>query len=236
MKRYFFLPVCCLILACSAFSQQTTGTATPGSFNCGDNLKDARDGQNYGTVQIGQQCWMKQNLNLGTMIKGKVAQADNNVIEKYCFDDKKENCDVYGGLYQWNEVMQYNASQGGRGICPSGWHVPTDAEWTDLVTFLGGDVPAGGKLKEAGDAHYMLPNFGANNSSGFTSLPGGYSYATNGFQFDKLKAVGYYWTSTAENTTDVWIRTLGYANEKIGRYLNYKTTGSSVRCIMDKQK
>lgn len=216
-----------------AFTQQSGNNPGQPKFVCGDSLKDSRDGKIYGTVQIGSQCWLKENLNTGTRIRGDHKQANNNIIEKFCYGNLEENCNVYGGLYQWNEAMQYTGTPKAKGICPAGWHVPADEEWDTLVAFLGGDVSAGKRMKEPGDTHFKLPNFGATNQSGFTALPGGYSYATGSYYFDKIQVIGYFWSSTPENETDVWIRTLFNAREGIGRYLNYKSTGISVRCVAD---
>jgi uncharacterized protein (TIGR02145 family) len=202
-------------------------------FDCGDTLTDSRDGKKYATVLIGSQCWMKGNMNFGTLIQEDLAQINNGIPEKYCYDNLETNCDVYGGLYQWNEVMQYVTEPKSRGICPEGWHVPANEEWDTLVAFLGGDVAAGGKMKQAGDANFLSPNIGATNKSGFSALPGGYSYSTGSYYFSNLQKVGYFWSSTADNETDVWFRSLGYSNEKIGRHVNYKSTGASVRCMRD---
>ncbi|MDP2990463.1 MAG: FISUMP domain-containing protein, partial [Kiritimatiellota bacterium] len=110
---------------------------------CGDSIQDS-DGNSYGTVAIGSQCWMTSNLNVGTKItsctNGYVGvcttggdtvknQTNNSVTEKYCYGDNTANCTTYGGLYQWNEAMSYSAVEGSRGICPSGWHIPTDAQF-----------------------------------------------------------------------------------------------------------
>jgi uncharacterized protein (TIGR02145 family) len=100
-------------------------------FNCGDTLVDSRDGRNYTTVQIGSQCWMSQNLNYGNMIIG-ANQTNNSVPEKYCFNNDTNNCVSNGALYQWNELMNYSQVQGVQGLCPNGWHLPTDAEYTTL--------------------------------------------------------------------------------------------------------
>ncbi|MDP1623709.1 MAG: FISUMP domain-containing protein [Bacteroidales bacterium] len=232
MKTLFLMLAFYVVSVFPAFPQSNADKTEPPRFVCGETFKDSRDEKTYNTVLIGSQCWMKENLNIGSRIKGTQEQADNGIIEKYCYDDLDENCDVYGGIYQWNEVMQYKTSPKEQGVCPTGWHIPDQEEWDTLVAFLGGDVAAGGKMKEAGSTHYLTPNFGATNKSGFTALPGGYSYATGSYYFDKLHGVGYFWSSTTENETDVWIRTLGSANERIGRYLNYKTTGSSVRCLL----
>ena len=106
------------------------------TFNCGDMLIDTRDGNTYQTVLIGSQCWMAENLNLGDMIIHTNNQTNNGQYEKYCPGDSLSNCDTYGGLYQWNETMQYSSASN-RGICPNGWHVPSDSEWKELEMALG---------------------------------------------------------------------------------------------------
>jgi len=140
---------------------------------------------------IGTQCWFKENLNVGTMINGTHNQTNNSVIEKYCYNNLTSNCDIYGGLYQWGEMVQYlngtsntttwNPPPTGnvQGICPTGWHIPKDAEWTVLTTYLGGVSVAGGAMKETGNAHWSSPNTGATNSSGFTALGSGLRWSNN---------------------------------------------------------
>jgi uncharacterized protein (TIGR02145 family) len=140
-------------------------------FLCGTAV--SHGGKNYQTVQIGTQCWFKENLNIGTRINGSQDQTNNGVIEKYCYDDNEANCNTYGGLYQWDELMQYVTTQGAKGLCPDGWHIPTDAEWTTLTTYPGGESVAGGKMKSTSG---WYNNGNGSNSSGFTALPGGRSY------------------------------------------------------------
>jgi uncharacterized protein (TIGR02145 family) len=185
-------------------------------------------GQTYNTVQIGSQCWFRENLNVGTRIDGIQEQTDNGIIEKYCYNDSTENCAIYGGLYQWNEMMQYVITQGAQGICPQLWHVPTDAEWTILTNFLGGENVAGGKMKEAGTAHWLSPNTGATNSSGFTALPGG-RWNYNGF-FDWLTIFVDFWSSSPI-AAHAWDRYLGYNGEGVYRFDYNKTYGFSARCL-----
>ena len=184
------------------------------------------DGNRYNTVQIGSQCWMKENLKVGTMINSQDEQTDNNIIEKYCYDNSSTNCNIYGGLYQWNETMQYVTTEGAQGICPTGWHVPTNAEWTDLSNFLG--ATAGGELKETGTVHWSPPNEGATNSSGFTALPGGYRF-TDG-TFHSLLYNSYIWESLA-GTYYAKSITLHFDTWNMGRSSNLKWDGFSVRCI-----
>jgi len=172
--------------------------------------------QTYHTVSIDEQCWMRENLNIGTRINGSQEQTDNGSIEKYCYGDNEANCNEYGGLYQWDEMMQYVTQEGVQGICPDGWHIPTDAEWTALTDFLGGSSVAGGKMKEAGTAHWNSPNTGASNSSGFMALPGGLR-VING-SFNSLGDYGYFWSSSENSATYAWLRLLSYGNEDVSRY------------------
>ena len=109
------------------------GLSAPLLLKCGNPIIDVRDGQSYNTVLIGAQCWMAENLNLGTMIQGTTEMSDNSIVEKYCYNNNTANCDVYGGLYQWHEIMQYINTPGVQGLCPANWHLPTDAEWTILT-------------------------------------------------------------------------------------------------------
>jgi len=201
----------------------TTGTACPGLPTIDYN------GLIYNTVQIGNQCWLRENLNIGTMINNTVVQTNNGITEKYCYNDTPINCDVYGGLYQWNELMQYVTTQGAQGICPSGWHVPTEAEFITLATYVGGASTAGGKLKEAGTGHFNLPNTGATNEYGFTALPSGYSY--NNTMFSNIKQAGYFYTSTDVPANGVVFRSVASATASLGTYFNYRTTGNPVRCL-----
>jgi uncharacterized protein (TIGR02145 family) len=195
--------------------------------SCGDVV--SYGGQNYNTVLIGTQCWFKENLNVGTQIIGTSEQTDNSTIDKYCYDNQETNCDVNGGLYQWNEMMQYSTTPGNQGICPTGWHLPTDAEWTSLTNFLGGESVAGGKMKESGTTHWTPPNTGATNSSGFTGLPGGFYY---GGSFYDLGSWGGWWTSS-EYSSDAWYRDVDYNLGVVYRYYHNKTYSFSVRCVND---
>ena len=133
-----------------------------------------QDKNYYGIVTIGSQTWLAENLNIGTEIPlyGQ-EQKDNGIIEKWCYD-----CKTYGGLYSWYEMMQYNPADSGvigitQGICPVGWHIPTQIEVVTLSNYLGGGAIAGGKMKETLTNHWLPPNAGATNESGFTALPGG---------------------------------------------------------------
>ncbi len=208
------------------------GFTYPGTvWNCGLPIVDWRDGQNYQTVDIGDQCWMKENLNIGTRIEAPQMQADNSSIEKYCYNNDLANCDIYGGLYLWDEIMQYSTTPGSRGICPTGWHLPTDDEWTSLTTYLGGESIAGGKMKETGTTHWSSPNTGATNSSGFTALPGGYWDSNGGFT-NNINLYSFWWTSSQTSLT-AWKRFLNYNTTEVNRGIATKECGFSARCLHD---
>jgi len=211
-------------------------------FQCGDPLIDARDNQTYNTVQAGTQCWMAENLNTGITVPGITEQTNNGQIEKYCYDNNPSNCTVYGALYQWNEAMNYITTPGAMGICPSGWHLPTDEEWCTLEQFLDMSitcsstgwrgVDGGGKLKETGTAHWAPPNTGATNSSGFTGLPGGGRLYPTG-NFSGLTTIGHFWSSSENSTSTAWRRGLNNTSAMIWRSYYGKTYGYSVRCLRD---
>jgi len=188
------------------------------------------EGKTYQTVLINTQCWFAQNLNVGKRINGSRNQTDNDTIEKYCYNDQETNCNFYGGLYQWDETMQFITAPGTKGICPEGWHVPTDADWTTLIGYLGGDSVAGGKMKQAGLANWASPNTGATNSSGFTALGAG-NHNNNGFESIMLFA--YFWSSSQDiaNPDYAWSLTPYSEGKDIYKGSGFKANGFSVRCI-----
>jgi len=188
-------------------------------------------GQTYNIIGIGTQCWMAENLNIGTQINCTTSQTNNSIIEKYCLSNDPNNCGVYGGLYQWDEIMQYSISPGIAGICPPNWHLPTNTEWTILTDFLGGQSIAGGKMKEAGTAHWYSPNTGATNSSGFTGLPGDiYGDGQSGSGHTD----GFWWSSTQSVYTyyAAYLRLL-YSEASAYQYNFDKSYALSVRCLKD---
>ncbi len=203
------------------------------SWSCGQPFTDSRDGKTYNTVQIGTQCWMAQNLNIGTKIDSSSNQTNNSTIEKYCNNDLESNCNIYGGFYQWNEMMQYVTTPGVKGICPTGWHIPTDAQWTIVTTFLGGTSIAGGKMKstgtiEAGTGLWLSPNTGT-NESGFTAFPAGFRDSFGSFFFPGF--IGLWWSSSETNTNIVWGRWMFCYSSNIQRVEDEKASGYSVRCL-----
>ena len=218
------------------FSVRCVKDIPPTVWSCGDPLPDTRDNQSYNTVQIGTQCWMAENLNIGMTIPGATDMANNSNTEKYCYEDNAANCDTYGGLYQWNEMMQYVTTPGVQGICPTGWHIPVDAEWTLLTAFLGGESIAGGKMKttgtiEAGTGLWFAPNTGSTNSSGFSALPGGNRYGNGSFYDKGLRA--FFWSSTEDQPNFSYRRILNYDNTAVNRDYFWENSGYSVRCVKD---
>ena len=189
-----------------------------------------RDSENhtYATVQIGSQTWMAENLNVGGMIVDTTSQNSNGITEKYCYENKESNCVVYGGLYQWGEMMSYDTTPGSRGICPPGWHIPTDAEWTMLINGLGGDSVAGGKMKETGWTHWAPPNTSATNESGFTALPGGYRYYSGTLYMTDYAT---FWSSSESLIENAWYRLLQFNYNYVVRRAYTKANGFSVRCL-----
>lgn len=196
---------------------------------CGDMLTDTRDGQLYPTVLIGNQCWMEKNLNIGTMVQGTSNMTNNGATEKYCYGNNSSNCTIYGGLYQWDEMMQYNSNVGAQGICPDGWQIPSAYDWTLFAANLGGFGIAGGKLKETGTVHWQAPNTGATNESGFTGLPGG--TREPGGTFGALNYYGYFGSSTMYSINTAYSGTLSYNQTDLLFTPLPKTGGLSVRCI-----
>ena len=189
------------------------------------------DGNSYSAVTIGTQVWMVENLKVTKYRNGDdILNAKDNAIwgalteGGYCdLSNDVNQADVYGRLYNWYAVHD------SRNIAPTGWHVATDAEWTTLSTYLGGQSVAGGKLKEKGIAHWCNPNIGATNESGFTALPGG----ARGDDFLSYCGYGFWWTATEAEATTAFNRVIFDNETGVNRVSNKKVGGSSVRCVKD---
>ncbi len=179
-------------------------------------------GKIYQTVQIGKQCWLNENLNVGIMIDKMDNAANNGIIEKYCWDNEISNCEIYGGLYQWKEAMQYDTSEGIRGICPPGWHIPTYAEFQICSTAVYGDANA---LKALGQG---TGHGSGTNSSGFSALLCGERGSGGFFNWD----YGFFYSSTSSADIMMGIM-LNYHDNIIRLEKSYWTIGQSIRCIKD---
>ncbi len=190
------------------------------------------DGNIYNVFMIGNQVWMKENLRTSRNNDGSnIPYITNNsswssLNPAYCwYNNDVSNKTVYGAMYNWYAI---NTGK----LCPIGWHVSTDSEWTTLTTYLGGESVAGGKLKEIGTTHWASPNTGATDDVGFIALPGGFRYSSDG-SFTPAGYYGRWWTSTDGGDIRAWGRGMDYNNSTVGRYNSDKKLGNSVRCIMD---
>ncbi|MBU2568317.1 MAG: hypothetical protein KJ967_06060, partial [Elusimicrobia bacterium] len=211
---------------------------------CEETFVDARNGREYAVAKIGNQCWMAKNLNAGIMINGADDQIDNAFLEKYCYNNIESNCDKYGGLYQWNEAMQYNGSCNGageppndacslpvQGACPDGWHLPSHYEWTTLERAV---CSSGACLNNFPFGTAIIGNHGANEGaklqaggqSGFEALLAGYYTG----EFNYLGSYTGFWSSS-ENGAGAWIRYLGSGRPQISQYIYGKSSAFSLRCI-----
>ncbi len=195
-------------------------------FICGAS-KVKYGGKDYNTVLIGDQCWLKENLDVGTMINGTTNSTNNGVIEKYCYGNDPLNCTTYGALYQWNEAMQYVTNDGSRGVCPEGWHIPTRVEFDTLSASVGGD---GNSLKAVGQG--IPPNGLGTNSSGFSGLLAGNREPNS--SFIHLTYYGHFWSSTKDINNNVDHLVLYYNTNAIVNHIGvFSTYGFNVRCIKD---
>jgi len=193
---------------------------SPNVGNCG-LLFDSRDGQTYQTVTIGTQCWMKQNLNYGTAVSDITLQFNNSIAEKSCYNSLATNCNTYGGIYTWDEAMDYGTNQ--TGICPSGWHIPTNLEWNILMSYLGST--AGQQMKASPST------WDGTDMSGFTALPGGIGQGSN---FVMLGSRETFWSSTQYSiTTDAYDYDLSTGSNSLTEANNNKNSGYCIRCLKD---
>ncbi|UCH13412.1 MAG: PKD domain-containing protein [Bacteroidales bacterium] len=215
------------------------------------------DGNEYSIVQIGQQIWMAENLktahysNGAALINGSGAgniSGDYTTKYYFAYNDNGGNVSTYGRLYTWAAAMNgaqssNNKPSGIQGVCPSGWHLPSDNEWKELEMFLGMSqadadnqlwrgTDEGGKLKGTGTSYWNSPNTGATNESGFTALPSGYRYFEGTYHY--MKDCGFYWSSTESGSQNAYFRDVCYDRADIFRDPSYKWSAFSVRCIKDK--
>jgi len=195
-----------------------------------DGIVKDQSGNFYNTIAIGTQVWFKENLRTKKYRSGALipvitnTDASASVGQMYYYaNDSLTNYLVYGALYNWKATQSIDS------LCPVGWHVPTDAEWTTLTTYLGGESVAGGKMKTIGTTYWNSPNTGATNEIGFSALPGGYRNFNGIFSVINDNAV--FWSATESDASGAWFRALNYNNDDADRANFSKLIGSSVRCL-----
>ena len=207
---------------------------------CPPSISDI-DGNTYNTVQIGTQCWTRENLRVTKYRDGTIIPLDesggtagNGTSQTWSsrttgaitvYGHSATNLATYGYLYNWYAVVD------SKGLCPSGWHVPSDSELTTLTNYLGGESVAGGKMKSTGTTIWNSPNTGATNESGFSALPGGYRDFDGIFLYIRNDA--FFWSATEIGSNFAWLRYLNNYSGNVYRYNFNKQNGFSVRCLRD---
>jgi len=185
------------------------GDNNPDDPNNGGNpsvttFQDSRDSKTYNKVTIGGKTWMAENLNY-------------EAVGSVCYNNSAASCAKYGRLYNWEAAKT---------ACPSGWHLPSDAEWAALTDFVGGESTAGNKLKSTSGWYRN-----GTNQYGFSALPGGDGYGSG--NFSGAGDYGVWWSSTEGDAYDAWYRSMGYGSESVNRYDDDETNLFSVRCVQD---
>jgi uncharacterized protein (TIGR02145 family) len=200
------------------------------------------DNNSYNTVKIGNQCWTKENLRVTKFRDGTVIPLDESggptgdgtgrtwstrtTGARTVYGHSAANLANFGYLYNWYAVANT------KGLCPNGWHVPSDSEWTTLTTYLGGESVAGGKMKTDGTIYWNSPNIGGTNESGFSILPGGFRYE-NGL-FSSIRDYAIFWSKTKANDTHAWYRSKSNIGTGLGRGNGrWMIAGASIRCLKD---
>jgi len=190
------------------------------------------DSNKYTTVIIGTQCWLRQNMNVGVYRSSTYSGAthtdvsDNDTVEKYCFKNDTNYCAVYGGLYDWNEMMQYNNSSA-QGICPTGWHVPSDQDWKTLELTLGLSPTMVDSTGYRG--FYQGQKLLKNSETKFDALYAGFRFLNGSFSHENYYAS--FWASSSRSDSTAWYRGITSGNPQIHRESFGKDRGFAVRCL-----
>ena len=186
-------------------------------------MTDSRDGQIYKTVLIGDDWWMAENLNFGLAIDsfhggsaGDGRQSDNEIDEKYCYMNNDENCDTYGGLYSWNEAMNYDSLGSLSGICPDGWHIPSKEDFNELLL-----------------QYPSCPELRLEGASGFESMLGGFCYPPN---YASINELGLFWSSSSNSEYSAWYVLVNKSAGDAFNQLEIIKRGFYVRCTKDHEK
>ena len=185
-------------------------------------------GKTYHPIKIGTQIWLKENLDVGTMVNGFVDQTNNGIVEKYYYDNDPLNSKKYGGLYTWTEAMNYNKGEkNAQGICPPGWNIPTLKDFQILKAAVNDD---GSSLKDVTQGVGLSTG---TNTSGFSAMLGGSrgNVRENGSPFSHAKVYALFWSSTEYDDNYAYAMDLDYSNNTINLYGNGKAAAFSIRCI-----
>ena len=201
---------------CANTSSLSISVLNPLPFLCNNAMTDLRDNQQYQTVKLGTQCWMAANLNYGNQIPSTSMQRDNCAFEKYCFDDNSDNCSSSGGLYQWDEMMQFQAVESSQGFCPPAWHIPSEDEWNTLFTLYISNGFAGNPLKYTG-------------YSGFNAFLSGIRFDNTNWNFDTFAT--FFWSSTAEGPYKARAHSMNSFTPSVSYYPANRSNAFYVRCI-----
>ncbi len=202
---------------CSSISQSVIQSISQSIFSCGSDLADIRDGKVYPTVQIGSQCWMQKNLDYGTTIPTIIHQTDNCIAEQY-LQSSIVNPGNRKSIYQWDELMRYESAPGSQGLCPPGWHVPTESDWTILFNFYKGASRAG---------EPMLDTF----LNGFKATPDGVLYQNATWSFTGFAVI--YWSSSPIDAIRAWSHGMNTVSFSVSSYPALKADAFPVRCVRD---
>jgi len=217
------------VYGCAYSSSQQIFVLPVAVFACGDSLIDVRDIKRYPTVLIGSQCWMAANLDYGQQITSSILQRDNCLAEKYCYNDLPARCTATGGLYQWEEVMQYDNTPGLQGLCPPGWHIPTEADWTLLFNQYINNGFAGSALKSTG-------------YSGFNALLSGIRFHTSIWKYpagDPVLRSILFWSSSLHSPSKAWAHGMNEVaidieyTPSVSFYPALRSNAFAVRCLQD---
>ena len=217
------------MLGCQKKDSMYITVQTPLPFSCDNSFTDIRDNRIYPTVQIGAQCWMAANLNYGQQIISSLSQRDNCVVEKYCYNDLPASCTLSGGRYQWDEVMTYQADEGLQGLCPPGWHLPAESEWTILFNQYINNGFAGSALKITG-------------FSGFNALLAGFQGFNMAWRYgpsDPILRSTLYWSSTSRVPDKAWAHGMNEVvadieyTPSVAFYPSFRNNAFAVRCLKD---
>ncbi len=226
MKRISIVTISLILLIFGCKSENLESFNENSMNITSDSSSVSYDGKIYGTVKIGEQWWFKENLDIGELlVRNSINdnQMNNNITEKFCYANDRNNCSIYGSLYQWNEIIQYVSTEGAQGLCPEGWHIPTKEEFEILINGVGG---SGNALKAIGQGS-------GTNTSGFSVLLAGHRDHNDG-ESHALGSDTIFWTSTESTDNEAYTFEL-YRNDNIVYSTSYhKDHGFSVRCIKNK--